>query len=128
MELTDWIVQYVKARNAISQTLKEHSVKGDEVTCVHKHKVHHFLCSPKLVVPTVRDHYTVVCLHTKKNLTFLLEHWGEFLQPHLSVLFVNPSAGAQWQVTPKVHAMVADEKYLEQGLRSLASDVPVVAE
>ncbi len=126
MELTNWAVEYVKARNAVSRTLKEHSVSGDVVTFVHKHKVHHFLCSETLIVPQTTDHYTVVCLNSEENVNFLIAHWDDFLQPNLSVIFTNPAAHAHWQITPRVHAMVADEESLETGVRTLASDVPFV--
>jgi len=123
MELTNWAIDYVKARNAVTRTLKEHSVDGDMVTFVHKHKTHHFLSSPKLVIPAARDYFTVVCLNTEENLNFLIAHWKEFLQPNLSVIFVNPHTHQQWQVSPPVHARIADEESLELGLRTLASDV-----
>lgn len=126
MELTNWAIEYVKARNAFTHTLKEHSVQGDVVTFVHKNKVHHFLCSEELVIPTSQDHYTVVCLNTERNVSFLIERWKDFLQPNLSVIFVNPAQHAHWQITPKVHSMVADEESLEAGIRSLASEVPIV--
>ncbi len=127
MELTNWAIEFVKARNAFTRTLREHSVQGDVVTFVHKHKVHHFLCQERLSVPVASDTYTVVCLNAEENLAFLITHWKEFLQPSLSVIFVNPQQHAHWQVSPKVHAMVADEETLEEGLRSLASEVPFLS-
>lgn len=125
MELENWTIEYVKARNAVRRTLKEHSVQGDEITFTHKHKVHHFLLSPVLRVPEARDVYTVVCLNTKQNIAFLLAHWDAFLQNNLFVLFANPAMNASWQINPKVHAMVADSETLEQGLASMAAETPL---
>lgn len=128
MELKDCVREFVKARNAISQTLLEHAEDGDELSFTHKHKVHHFLISEQLVVPSdARDFYTVACLNTEQNLEFLLDHWQEFLQEKLSVLFVNPDSGEQWKVSPLLHDRITDEKNLKKGLRSLFDQVPVVS-
>ena len=128
MELKDCVREFVKARDAISRTLVEHSEQGDVLTFTHKHKVHHFLVSEELVVPKARDCFTVACLNTRRNLEFLVEHWEEFLQEKLSVLFVHPSSGAVWKVSPLLHASVSDPKNLRKGLESLFSQVPEVSD
>ena len=127
MELKDCVRELVKARNAISRTLLEHTEEGDELTFTHKHKTHHFLISEELVVPSdVRDVYTVACLNTEGNLEFLIEHWDAFLQPMLSVLFVNPRSAEHWKVSPQMHDRITDEKNLKKGLKALFDQVPAV--
>lgn len=120
MELKDWVVQHVKARNAVRPTLIETKHAGEEITFVHKHKTHHFLVSPKLSTVDGRDHYTIACDDTEENMAFLIEKWKEFLQPNLCVLFIDKTTGDSWQVCPKTHSLIADEENLEAGLRSLA--------
>ena len=126
MELTDWTIEYVKARNAMRRTLIDYHRQGEEITFVHRDKTHHFLISPVLRVPVARDSYTVVCLHNEQNLSFLINNWSLFCQQGLSVLFANPARNVSWQINPRVHQMVADPDTLEQGVRSMASEVPEV--
>ncbi len=124
MELEDWTLEYVKARNAMRRTLKSQSKDGDVLTFVHSHKTHHFLIAPELHVPKAEDWYTVVCLNSKRNVDFLLAHWDDLCQDRLSILFVNPAQNQSWQVTPKMHSLIADPDTLEQGVRTMASEVP----
>lgn len=126
MELKDCVWEFVKARNAITRNLLESSQEEDLLTFRYTNKVHHFLVSEELVVPTVRDVFTVACLNTKRNLDFLVDNWQEFLQEGLSVLFVNPDTAQQWKVCPLLHDAVCDKKSLRSGLESLFSQVPEV--
>lgn len=125
MELKDCVWEFVRARDAIHRTIVSHSRKGDILTVEHKHKLHHFLISKDLVVTEAKDTFTVACLNTRRNLDFLVDHWDEFLQENLSVLFVNPGIG-QWKVSPLLHNSIADRSKLRKGLESLFSQVPEV--
>ena len=101
-------------------------MKDDEVTFVHEHKTHHFLISPELKVPRARDVYTVACHNSRDNVIYLIKHWKDFLQPNLSVLFVNVRRNKSWQVIPKLHDSIADPASLKTGLMTMFYEVPEV--
>jgi hypothetical protein len=123
MELSAWTIEFVKARDALRRTLIDYSQDGDLITFQHKNKVHHFQIAPVLIVPNVKDVFTVVCLNTEENLSFLLQHWSDFCGRDAFVVFVEPVSGGYWQIHPRTHSLVADPDSLEQGLRSLGEGV-----
>ncbi len=119
MELKSWISNFVKAKDAFDKRLKNCELNENILTCVYTNKVHHFLISPKLIIPEAKDFFSVVCLNNVDNITFLAENWSYFLRKNLTIIFVNDD-GSYWQINPLVHSKVADPDTLLSGLMSLS--------
>ncbi|MFT4250563.1 MAG: hypothetical protein ACMXYD_04335 [Candidatus Woesearchaeota archaeon] len=124
MDVKEAVIAFLQARNAFTRTLQEVVDNGSEVVFRHKDFDHVVIISETLSVVSSEGKTTVACLNTEENVSFLVAHWEEFLQPGLSVLFMNPFVQQQWKVVPLIHDRVADKKTLREGLMSLFSQVP----
>ena len=123
MDLKQAVTAFLKARNAFTKTLQEIVDEQERFVFRHTDHDHTVIVSESLRVVTATNKTTVACLNTQKNVDFLVSHWKDFLQPNLSVLFMNPSTQEQWKVIPLIHDRVADKDTLREGLESLFSQV-----
>lgn len=126
MELKEAVTAFLRARNAMTRTLKDVVDQGQTVIFKHKDHDHHVIVLEDLAITKISQKTTIACLNTKRNVEFLVNHWEDFLQPKLSILFVNPNTQEQWKLMPVAHNSVAEPKKLKSGLLSLFSQVTEV--
>tara|TARA_Y100000031_G_C8243653_1_gene396953 strand:- start:2377 stop:2790 length:414 start_codon:yes stop_codon:yes gene_type:complete len=124
-ELIEWIVNYIKSKDAFSKTLLSTDIREDRILFTYKDRKHLYLIRPKLDAfrkEDVQKDETVTCvtINSEENLLFLVKHWNTFLIPKLSLFFIDLDHSSRWVVSPLVHNRIADPESLEQGLRALA--------
>ena len=126
MELKEAVTAFLKARNALTRTLKEVIDTSEHLIFRHKDHDHIVIVSEELQEIEISEKTTIACLNTKKNVEFLAANWEKFLQPKLSILFMNPNTQEQWKVMPVAHNSVAEPKKLKAGLLSMHSQITEV--
>ncbi len=126
MELKDCVFELVRFRLAhkrVSVPLKE---TNSSFSYDLKGVSYQYFFSDVLSIPSCTGVCFYACLNTPENIAFLVENWDAFLQDRLTILFMNPSVNMFWKIAPKSHALISDAETLEQGIRSLAEQVPFV--
>lgn len=67
--------------------------------------------------------------NSKKNVDRVVQAWAQLSQsPQIKIIFVNLSAQGKWILWPAVHAKIAEESNLKEGLLGLSETVPFTDE
>jgi hypothetical protein len=125
MDLREWTILYVKHNDVHTKKLQDYKNEGDKVVFRFKDHHMHAYAMEKLDIIPVEGKTLLVTLQKKENIQFLLKHWDDFVQPGLTLVFVNPEKNEKWFIVPHTHSQIADPN-IELGIRSLAENVSYV--
>lgn len=122
MDLREWTILYVKHKDLMTRKLVGHKeVDGKLVFQFKDHNMHAYAME-KLEIPQVDGKTLLATLQTKENIQFLIKNWNKFVQPGLTIVFVNPAKNEKWFIVPYTHAQISDPN-IELGIKSLAENV-----
>jgi hypothetical protein len=126
MTLREWLLLYLRHRDAYARKLQRIEEKGDEIVCAYlDHQVRVYALE-RLQVPRVTGKTVVATLQTRENVEFLLKHWGEFERlKELTIIFVNPARNEKWLLKPALHSQISEGK-VDQGIWSIADGIAYV--
>ena len=119
MDLREWMILYVKHKDMMARKLVSHKEVGEKLVFEFKDHHMHAYAMEKLDVPPVDGKTLLATLQNKENIQFLIKNWNKFLQPGLTIVFVNPEKNEKWFIIPYTHAQIADPD-IEMGIKSLA--------
>jgi hypothetical protein len=122
MNLREWTILYVKHKDVHAKKLQDYKEEGNKL--VFKFKDHHMhaYAMEKLEVPQLEGKTLLVTLQKQENIQFLVKNWEKFVQPGLTIVFVNPEKNEKWFIVPHTHSQIADPN-IELGIKSLAEYV-----
>lgn len=141
MELIEWAEQYIKHRDIFKREIAEMKrssksfKRGDSAEFLMKNKDgSSWRCligqslkeSQLLSLASLEEDERVVlvALNSQSNITFLIEHWREFVKKRgLKLVFVNRSTNEKWVLIPSSHDMIADDESLAIGLQAMYEGV-----
>jgi hypothetical protein len=131
--LVDWIVEYLKSRDAMQRQITAIKKNEQDVDVVVEGslKNQYVIVQPELSdiskLGLLKDkHAVIVTANTKENVEFLITNWAELAKyPHLSIYFVNPNSSldTRWVIFPATHDKITERKALRKGLESLYATV-----
>lgn len=130
MNLQEWTVTYVQARDLIFRTLRDIREEKNKITFTFTDRTTTYLIRERLNQEVIKEldtaqNQTIVTRNTKENLQFLIKHWNDFTtHASLKIFFVNPRHNQYWAISPYHHNTIADKKTLKQGLNTLFHTVP----
>ena len=131
MELQEYIINYVKYKDAIKQSLQHVERKKDHVLFTFKNeKIPYYTCekladAPKSFASPGKNY--IVCLNTKENAEYLIQNWKQYAAiKHLIIIFANIKQHEQWLINTHIHARCTDEKAIKEGILSLFATVSQV--
>ncbi len=138
MTLQEWIIAFIKGKDAIKQQLASLNHNATIHALYKDNKSQEFFAKETLddlhdVFAAAKKSDTdalysvhVACYNTEHNLNVLIQRWKECaIHQRLFFYFVNPDSQTElkWVINPWLHSRVSDDKKLESGLRSLFSMV-----
>jgi hypothetical protein len=131
--LKDWIVEYVKSKDAMTRQITSIKTNAENVDVFVEGtiKTQFIIVQPELndlgKLDSLKDkHIVLVTANTKENSEFLIEHWVELIKyPHLCVYFVNPNSSLdkRWIIFPATHDKITERRTLRKGIESLYATV-----
>jgi hypothetical protein len=131
--LKDWIIGYLKARDAVAKQIVSIAENADGadivIDCILKKQfviVQQILSDPCALAAFQDRHIVLVTANTRANLEFLISNWDSFVRfQHLSIYFVNPDSGLEkrWVIYPATHNCLFEKNALRKGLESIFSSV-----
>lgn len=138
--LKDWMISYVKSKDANFKNIETLSQKDNVLTVIHVStsvgsgfkrqsvpKVATYVAMDNLSFGNFIADTTIITLNTKKNLNFLIDHFEDFVKNEtLKIIFTNPSINETWQIHPFRHAKVSKmmASPVKPGILSLFETVP----
>lgn len=136
--ITDWAVNYEKHRDMIKKEIEKLEIKEDEIAICLKERKRYILVIPKMedaeslrVKIKELQNVTVVTINSKDNLQFIIDNWKKFTDiKGLAIIFINPFSNTdnKWIIKPYVHQLIAENKALKKGLKSMFSMVEPITE
>jgi len=132
-ELVEWVVNYVKSRDAFVKRIVNIDVNSATITLTYpdKRQVYFALGSFQgsdrcLACIKPEPDYVLVVLNTEQNLEALIKSWDTLCKvKNLTIMFINPDSeiDEKWVVKPYVHNQVTEKASLKTGLRSMFETV-----
>lgn len=138
--LVDWIVGFIKHRDAINNNLIkiEEDKDGFDIKAVYNNKEEYVIADPfikdfeKVVDKITKDKIVILVLfNTNENFDIIVENWKRLIDfDKLTIFFVNmfSSLDTKWIIKPYLHHRICDEKSLKTGLKSMFSMVEPITE
>ncbi|MEM4247548.1 MAG: hypothetical protein QXR48_02890 [Candidatus Woesearchaeota archaeon] len=131
--LIDWIVEYLKSKDAnIKQiTAIKKNEQNVDVVVEGSLKSQYIIVQPQFndvsKLDSLKDkHAIIVTANTKENVEFLITNWDALAKyPHLSIYFVNPNSALdkRWIIFPATHDKITERRALRKGIESMFSTV-----
>ncbi len=131
--LKDWIVEYVKNKDAMTRQITsiQKDAENVDVFVEGTLKSQFIIVQPELndlgKLDSLKDkHIVLVTANTKENAEFLISNWPELVKyPHLCVYFVNPNSSMdkRWVIFPATHDKITERRSLRKGIESLYATV-----
>lgn len=122
MNLYDWTEVFLKQRDVHHRLMESLDKTNSGFEQKNKDRtVIHVKVSEQLEADA--QYEIIVCLNTQENVHALVQHWDLFVQANPLIIFAHPSSNEKWLLKPAMHAKVADEESLEQGLLSMAGAI-----
>lgn len=122
MNLHDWTEVFLKQRDVHRRLMTSLNITASGFEQKNKDgTVTHVKVSEQLDIDAQYD--IIVCLNTEENVHVLVQHWKEFVRNNPLIVFAHPSSNDKWLLKPAMHARVADDESLEQGLLSMAGAI-----
>ncbi len=129
MELEEWYIQFLKARDVFEKKIKD-IIKKDSVTEVHfTDKILKILIKPTLdeiKKYDKKEYLTILFPNKKEHVEFLIKNWNSLKEyPNLSIFFINPesSLDKKWALKPHIHDKITDPEALKPGLLAMFETV-----
>jgi len=128
MNLVEWTAEYIDYLNYHKGGLISKKVEGTSINCEYEGKGNvTYVISDKLdesSVSLVYDgKYVLVCLHNKKNVEIIAEHWEKLcINKDLKIIFVDIINNGQWAIIPYIHNKITEKGYVKKSLISLYSN------
>jgi hypothetical protein len=132
-ELVDWVVNYVRSRDAFLKRIVNIDINSSTVTVTFPDKRQIFFAlgifqgaDRCLACIKPEADYVMVMLNTEANLDALIKSWDTLAKvKNLTVMFINPEslADEKWVVKPYVHNQVTEKASLKAGLHSMFETV-----
>lgn len=132
MNLKEFIVHYVKAKDAYYKTLVGFKEEEGKINFNFKTgSVPYFISEEleKIQLEKLKQYPKkfMICNNTLKNVEYLIKNWKDFaVQEGLIIMFANPSINEKWLINTAMHAKVTEEKDIKAGLMGLFNNVPPV--
>ncbi|HII64357.1 TPA: hypothetical protein HA280_02430 [Candidatus Woesearchaeota archaeon] len=137
--LKEWMMQFIKSRDAFFRKIAEISNHGDELLVKYKDgreqrvlTIIDFSKASSALEGCGQDtHVAIATLSNRKNKDALAAQWKSLASyPFLTLYFVNPysSGEKKWALMPHVHQKVCDNTHLMQGFLSLSETVEDITE
>lgn len=133
--LKEWLVPYLKSRDAMQKQISEISEADYGLLVRYVSKQGFFLIEPKpdeisdavsRLPVSDKTEITAVFFNTKENFKAVVDSWKSLaVIKNLKLLFVNPESEEEtkWVVAPYVHNLICDEHSVARGLKSMFSMV-----
>lgn len=126
MTLREWMILYVKHRDALQKKLRDVKEEQNSVRFQFSEYVLTGLALDELRLPKIEGKTIIVTLQKKENIDFFVREWKAFAaHPDLTVVFANPKKNEKWVIKPALHDKISDGP-LEQGIMSMAEGVSYV--
>lgn len=130
MELKEFTIHYVKAKDAYKKDLITYEDQGECILFEFKsgevpYFVNHDLQNIELSQLQMYTKKFIICLNKITNVEYLIKHWEEFSQEQgLIIMFANPELNEKWLINTAMHAQVTEPQDIEAGLMGLFSNIP----
>lgn len=128
MNLKEWMIAYLKSRDAIKQEILEIEEKNDSLIVRKQTGETRIVVRPELAIfdelKTANGQLSIAVHNTKKNVEFLISNWDTFSRAEkLCIYFVNPSTNEKWMLYPHTHNQITEKAALRKGLEAMHSEV-----
>jgi len=138
--LTDWAINLIKSKDAITNSLQniEKNKEEFDVKATYSNKEEFIIVEPfiknteEIIAKLQKDRYiTIFVMNSYDNFKFLIDNWKKLIDfPKLTIYFVNmfSHTDKKWAIKPYLHNLVTDDKSLKEGLNSLFAAVEPLTE
>lgn len=130
MKLIEWSTHYIKFKDCMKKNIIELNIKDSTIQVKEKNKeIEYLICEDlsKSISQLKETKQTIITLNTKENLDLLIKEWKTFIKyKQLTIIFSNPIINETWNVHPKTHQEIIEEKHLKNSLLALFNNVTTI--
>lgn len=132
MDLQEFIIHYVQAKDAFHKTLKSYEEKEGFIEFEFKTgKIPYYISKDisTINLESIKNipKKFIICDNTLKNVEYLISNWKSFAEiTGLIVMFANSEQNEKWLINTNMHSRVTEEKDIKSGLLGLFNNVPPV--
>ena len=129
MNLKEWMLTYLKSRDAIKQEITGIEDNGDSFIVRKQNTDTLFLIRPELnsmdEIKQKANEQTSLAVHnTKRNVDFVITNWDALSKfEKLCIYFVNSVSNEKWMLYPHTHNQITEKTALRKGLEAMYSEV-----
>ena len=133
MNLKEWMLTYLKSRDAIKQEITGIEDNGDSFIVRKQNTDTLFLVRPELnsideIKQKANGSISLAVHNTKRNVDFVITNWDTLSKfEKLCIYFVNPVSNEKWMLYPHTHNQITEKIALRKGLEAMYSEATPVA-
>ena len=120
--LREWVQQFIKHKDVFDRKITAIDDSKDVIVVKRKdNTAQRWVVSDQFSYSGASKEQTAIaCLSSRENIKAVVKVWPQLVKDAmLSIYFVNLKNGNKWNISPRVHDLIADTSTLESGLVSL---------